>query len=52
MPRLTHIILAIGLLMIPARSFAMDVFPFNISIGGGPGMFTSTSYSIYHSVLL
>lgn len=41
MPRLTHIILALGLLMIPARSFAMDVFPFNISIGGGPGMFSA-----------
>ena len=43
MPRFTHIILALGLLMIPAQTFAMNIwaFPFGISVGGGSGMFSA-----------
>ena len=52
MPRLAHIILALGLLMIPAKTFASDfiVYPFGISVGAGSDMLSvgvdwTTSYS-------
>ena len=52
MPRFTHIILALGLLMIPAKTFASDfiVYPFGISVGAGSDMLSvgvdwTTSYS-------
>ena len=40
MPRLAHIILALGLLMIPVNAFASDfiVYPFGISVGAGSDM--------------
>lgn len=52
MPRLAHIILALGLLMIPANAFASDIFvyPHGISAGAGSDMLSvafdwTTSYS-------
>ena len=52
MPRFTHIILALGLLMIPAKTFASDffVYPHGISVGAGSDMLSvafdwTTSYS-------
>ena len=43
MPRFTNIILALGLLMIPAQTFAINIwtFPFGISVGGGSDMFSA-----------
>ena len=40
MPRLAHIILVLGLLMISAKTFASDfiVYPFGISVGAGSDM--------------
>ncbi|MBO4436560.1 MAG: hypothetical protein J5791_06730 [Fibrobacter sp.] len=52
MQRLAHIILALGLLMIPAKTFASDffVYPHGISVGAGSDMLSvafdwTTSYS-------